>query len=279
MREIGINSKTISDWTKAELIEDSFDKGKWRLFSLTEAIWIKFVEALRKFGVETSVIKELRDQFYPKKQTNAPEGLLSFFNVGNDEYASEIQKRLKEYAAKNNLTEEALKNVITQINIKIFESIIFNLLLTDSNLAFYGNGLEYYFIELSITNERYNKERLEKTLNSLNTTSFFMINLRQLVHEFFGNDKLIGNLQFFLTILNEKEKKIIEIIKSGIYNQILVKMKDDTVTHLRLRKNKSDELFKKIAASLKKGDYKEVSFTSKDGNIIKFDETEIIKMN
>jgi hypothetical protein len=276
LKEIGVSSKLISDWTKAELINDSFEKGKWRKFSFCEAIWIKFVEELRYFGTEVDDVKELKERLFP----TTPQMILEQLNQIKEESRSlnNINEKYAAYAEKYNIYSEQMAKDLMAIEFNFFTSVLLIAIALKSNLAFYVDDIGGYFIDLSRNFDNYNSEKLENTLQKITTKSFALINVSNIIYKFFDNEKLIGNTDFYLSLMNKKEKDVFKQIRSGNYKQIVIKMTDGSITQIRLGKKQDDDLVRKISRLMKKGDFKEINLIVRDGVTVKFEETDIIKV-
>ena len=68
LKDIEINGKVMNDWIKYGLVDEAPEKGKWRKFSFKEAIWIKFIEELRFFGIPLKTIKSIKETIYDFNQ-------------------------------------------------------------------------------------------------------------------------------------------------------------------------------------------------------------------
>ena len=88
-----------------------------------------------------------------------------------------------------------------------------------------------------------------------------------------------GQFVWNLQLMNKFEKDILAKVRSGDYQQVIVKIDNGEVIQLRLKKKKDDATENKISRLFKKGDYKEIQLITRDGKVISYDETEIIKMN
>jgi hypothetical protein len=110
--------------------------------------------------------------------------------------------------------------------------------------------------------------------------SFISINLKQIIGNFLQNEKLQKDSEFYFGILNHGEQKLITEIRSKKLKQVTVKIKDGSISHIKLTKNdKQNELIiKQLSRLLKKGDYKKIEIVAVDGKIAHFDEEDIIKM-
>jgi hypothetical protein len=278
LREVGISSKVINDWSKAEII-DAMDAGeirRWREFSLVEAIWLKFVEELRFFGVPLKTIR-----FYKKKLFNFD---IEIFKEFRDYYNlidsdnNQIQKIKLEFNALFENGDQHASDVLKKTGRTIFSSIILFSIIQRLNFAFYFNAEVEGFVDLSNTiQELFPKRKEDAFPQMIASKSFALINVKTLYTRFFDNPHLNPEAAFYFGIMKPKERRLLEQIRSGDYTKITITLEHDTIVLSRATKKNDEDLMKQIAKLLKKGDFKEVEFISRDGHIVKFNETEIIK--
>jgi hypothetical protein len=107
--------------------------------------------------------------------------------------------------------------------------------------------------------------------------SFAVINMKSIYKEFFGNDRIKQSENFYFGIVTQKEKELLEYIRSGEYSSINIKVEDGMIKLVKVTKKDGDKLMQQIARLLKKGDFKEITFLSRDGRIVRYDEVDIIK--
>lgn len=276
LKEIGVSSKLIGDWMKAELINFDFEKGKWRQFSFCEAIWIKFVEELRYFGTELDDIKEIKEILFPKNQQN----ILDFLGELKKHTTSpnSINDKYNYLAEKHDIYSDQTAQELLANEFNVFTSVLLVAIVLKCNLVFYIDDIGGHFIDLSRNFDNYSSENLENALQKFTSKSFALINIKNIIYKFFDNEKLIGNTDFYLSLMNKKEKDVFEQIRSGNYKQIVIKMTDGSISQIRLGKKQDDELVRKISRLMKKGDFKEINLIVRDGVTVKFEETDIIKV-
>ena len=77
--------------------------------------------------------------------------------------------------------------------------------------------------------------------------------------------------------MSDKERDLLERVKSDNYSKITVTLASGQIILTRATKRNNDKLMKQLARLMKKGDFLQVEFVTRDGSIVKYDETEIIK--
>ncbi len=279
IKEVGISSKLLNDWIEFGIVDKvDVEDNKWRLFSLSEAIWIKFVSELRYFGVSLPQIKSIKEnicEFNKKFINEISDKLQSIPNAGANDNLEFIKDKFNEIQYKS---DEQLKNEYDQFGISFFEIIMIYTLIFDLELVFcftksIGNFVDYsnkIGRELGLNN-------LEDYQKSIGKESFAVINMKSIYKEFFSNEKIKQNENFYFGIVTEKERNLLEYIKSGNYSSISIKVEDGIIKLAKLTKKDGVKLMDQIARLLKKGDFKEISFLSRDGRVVRYDEIDIIK--
>ncbi len=279
IKEVGISGKLLNDWFEAGIVNKvEVENNKWRLFSLSEAIWIKFVGELRYFGVsipQIKIIKENICEFNKELINEISEVIKAVPNPNKNHTLSFIQNKFDEL---QNRSEVKLKNDHEQFGFSLFDSVMIYTLIFDLELVFcftksFGNFIDYsnkFGRELGFNN-------LDTYHQAIGKESFAIINMKSIYKEFFSNDRIKQNNHFYFGIVTEKERELLEYIRSGDYSTITIKVEEGIIKLTKLTKKDGDKLMHQIARLLKKGDFKEISFLSRDGRVVRYDEVDIIK--
>lgn len=276
LKEIGVSSKIIGDWTKAGLINNSFEQGKWRQFSFCEAIWIKFVEELRYYGTDIKYIKELKELLFPANRIEI-EATLDMIKRHAEE-SNPLHRKFNLLAEKHNIFSSQVRDELLVAKYNVFTSLLIGTIALKLKLAFYIDEIGMTFIDLARVIDKSYPEKMEWIIQNFTKKSFALININNIICQFFDNEKLAGSDSFYFSLMNKNEKDVIEKIKSGKFRQIIIKMEDGSITQLRLSKKQDDDLVRKISKLMKKGEFKEVNFIVRDGVPVKFEETDIVKV-
>lgn len=279
IKEVGISSKLLNDWIESGIVDKvEVVDNKWRLFSLSEAIWIKFVGELRYFGVSISLIKIIKEnicEYNRKIIKELSDAIQSVPNSGTNEPLSYIQSKANEL---QNISDAQLENEYERFGLSLFDLIMIYTLIYDLDLVFcftksISNFVDYsnkFGLELGIKN-------LDEFQKAIGKESFAVINMKSIYKEFFSNEKLKQTDHFYFGIVTEKETELLEYIKSGDYSSITIKIEESTIKYVRLTKKDGGKLMHQITRLLKKGDFKEITFLSRDGKVVRYDEVDIVK--
>ena len=279
IKEVGISGKLLNDWVEAGVVNKVEVEGnKWRYFSLSEAIWIKFAAELRYFGVTLPKIKMLKEnicEFNKEVINELSDAIKGIPNPKENESIDYIKSKFSELQL---IPEAQLKKEYERIGISFFDLIMIYTLIFDLEVRFCFTKSTGNFIDYS------NKLGSVLGLNNLDAyqkvigkESFAVINMKSIYQEFFSNDRIKQSDNFYFGIVTQKEKELLEHIRSGEYSSINIKVEEGIIKLTKATKKDGDKLMQQIGRLLKKGDFKEITFLSRDGRIVRYDEVDIIK--
>ena len=278
IKEVGISGKLLNDWFDAGIVNKVEVIKKWRLFSLSEAIWIKFVAELRYFGVTLPQIKSIKEnvcEFNKELIDEINDAVKAEPNPRENESLDYIKSKFSEL---QHIPEVQLKSDYERIGLSLFDIIMIFTLVFDLELVFCFTKTTGSFIDYS------NKFGRELGLNNLDVyqkaigkESFAVINMKSIYKEFFSNDKIKQTENFYFGIVTQKEKELLEFIRSGNYSSVNIKVEEGIIKLTKVTNKDGDKLMQQIGRLLKKGDFKEITFLSRDGRIVRYDEVDIIK--
>ena len=279
IKEVGISGKLLNDWIEAGIVNKvEVLYNKWRFFSISEAIWIKFAAELRYFGVTLPKIKMLKEnicEFNKEVINELSDAIKGIPNPKENESIDYIKSKFSELQL---IPEDQLKKEYERIGITFFDLIMIYTLIFDLEVGFcftksIGNFVDYSNKlggELGLNN-------MDAYQKAIGKESFAVINMKSIYKEFFGNDRIKQSEDFYFGIVTKKEKQLLEYIRSGEYSSINIKVEEGMIKLVKVTKKDGDKLMQQIARLLKKGDFKEISFLSRDGRIVRYDEVDIIK--
>lgn len=279
IKEVGISGKLLNDWFEVGVVNKVEVIGKeWRLFSLSEAIWIKFVAELRFFGVSLPQIKILKEsicEFNKDVITEISNAIIALPNPKENETLEYIKSKFSELHL---VPEAQLKKEYKQFGISLFDLIMIYTLIFDLEVGFFFTKSIGNFVDNS------NKlgsvlglNNLDEYQKAIGKESFAVINMKSIYRQFFSNERIKQSETFYFGIATQKEKELLEYIRSGEYSSISIKVEEGLIKLVKVTKKDGDKLMQQIARLLKKGDFKEITFLSRDGSIVRYDEVDIIK--
>lgn len=275
LREVNVSSKLISDWIKLGLLNQPLKLERRREFSLVEAVWIKFIEELRYFGVSIQNIQRLKKNIFDDSLAEFKKNIQL---LEPNQFHSQTVKKFIEDLKREIVSNKDFDNAFSLGGFNTFSILIGLHFSVNLQFAFYSDEEGGYFIGFGKALHNINPKLSEQLVQKLSQRSFSLINIQSIISKFFDNDKLKGNIDLYSLIMTPDEKEVIEKIRTGNYKEITIKLDNGGITQLRLGKKQDEDLIRKISRLMKKGDYKEIHLKVRDGMTIHSTETDIIKV-
>lgn len=277
--DTGINRKTLKDWESSELFPYKYSEEGWRKFSFTEWVWLECINEFRQLGVSIDKIKELRHILFDLN----PEEAISFLKEQIESYDGILDQRETILVAYNHpeLTPELKIQLVTELQMSPFLLFIMLIVLTDQNVCIVYNNNNFCSFFIMGTGDEELRIANQDVFSNLINDSFLVVNLKKIINKLFQKPELRHNDGFILDFLNEKEKIILEQIRNTNAKEIIITFnKENTPTHIKVNRNRiSKETLNKVARYLKRGNYQTIEFTTRNGQLIKYEEKDIIKLD
>jgi hypothetical protein len=258
VRDTGISYRTINHWDEMKLIR--FNKNVSdgnRFFSFSDWLWIKVVEQLRSFGISLPIIQKIAHEIYTSlPYSEMVEGFLQnpfALNTLNN-FSIEDKEGFLEFLQSGEYKKvDELGLSFNALHLLIAETILSN---KPSTLIVFNDGEWFpYFKE---------KESLypDELLHKKDFSSQVRINLSDLIYSAIKQDSLLSytrDMQLFLPV----EQQLIDIVKSGRYQKILVLLKSKK--HLPIEITKSKEALSQLLIVFHEKKYREFILTDNKG--------------
>lgn len=277
--DTGINRKTLNDWENNGLLPYEYTGDGWRKFSFVEWVWLECIIELRQLGVSLEKIKDLKKLLFDLNVDEFIGSTKERFSV----YEGKIDQKETVLAAFDNteLTPEIKKQFVQRTQLSYFLPYLLFLVINEPNLCLGYNNHNFctFFVLGGVEQDM--KESNEAVISKLVDDSFVVLNLRKIVNNIFQKPDLRHHDDFILDFLSPKEKAILDEIRNTNAKEILITFDNESnPTHIKVNRNRiSKETLNKVARYLKKGNYQTVEFTTRDGQLIKYEETDIIKLD
>jgi DNA-binding transcriptional MerR regulator len=279
--QTGLTRKDISIWGREGLLVHSPDTTGWKLYSMLECIWMRVVAKLKNFGIGKDKILELKGALFNFE----PEAWLHLFEnrIEKTSTSEDIKALFIEIKSKIDFTNnDELKNLLENSKVSIFGVVILLCTIYRQKIVLVNNdGDEYMFLNYSNRPSNERSIALEEELISLFSRSFTSINIYQICAGFFDDSNVNKDEDVFVGLMNVNEQKLLTEIRSGQYKMVSIRLDDDSITHLKLTKKESEneEKIRQLSRLFKSRDYKDIQITTRDGKVIKYEETEVVKLN
>ena len=274
-----ISRKTFNIWKKTGLLPYKLNNTGWQKISFVENCWLSCIRELGDLGVSLKKTQEIKNVlFNPDVKV-----LKEIFIWSLENYDGEIKEREKLLAIYKSpeATDEIVKEVFETFQVSIFFIIVLATLIGNQNIyLLYTKSGTLKLINFGVVPEpnydRQNREEME----SLFKESFIGVSFRKIVTEIFRKEDMRHNDGFIVDFLTPRERKIVDHIRERNAKEITIRFNDTTEpAHLRVTRNRiSDETINKLARYLKKGNYQTIEFITRNGELIKYEETDIIKL-
>lgn len=278
--DTGILRKTLNAWKNIGLLPYNLSETGWQKFSFIECCWLFCIKELSSLGVSLKKIKEIKNELF----NSDGQKLKELFIYGFENYQGELKEKESLIALYNNsaVTNEMMKELIDHMQLSYFLIVVLSVTIGNQNiyLVYNKSGQMKFLLFGKIPDQKFDNENKEN-ITSMFTESFVGLSLRKIVFDFFNKEDLRHSDGFILDFLHAKEKKIIDHIREKNAKEITIKFNDSNEpTHIRVNRNRiSEEIINKVARYLKRGNYQTVEFVTRDGNLIKYEETDNIKLD
>jgi len=256
--EAEIARKTLNNWQNAGLIPFTHKETGWTQFSLVEYVWLRCINELRSIGLPLERIKKVKEFFFIKD---------------TDQYRELFLEALK------NFKGEIRLETMEELQISPFTMLILEVLVNNHNLCFTIDNEDRIQVIVLGTSVDDRVKKNETASSQLMDCSFALVNLRKIVQSFFSSEKIRHDNDYLLAFLNKKEKAIVEKIRDGGIKEIKISFSNNKPVLLKLTKDiKPDEAINKVSRILKKGEFLDISVKTRDGKLVNYEQTDLIKL-
>ncbi len=273
--QLGIDRNTFINWEKAGLIPYERQDDGWRKFSFLEAVWVKTVQELRALGIAIEVIRQIKEMLWPTTTDKLWEYLTS--QIKESTFFSEERKA----ALLNEASEEDLQRIVDEEQVCLLMFFVVGSVINKTDCC------------LLITKERHvalfplwnRKGEPDAAWQQLHQTLFYssytLVNLWSIIQALALGEAAQLDRELLVQFVTPTEQRILELVKEKEYGEIVIqKDNEGEPTHIRVtKKGVNEAVIKKLHGYLKRGDYKNIAFKTRDGQLIHFEETSVIKLD
>ena len=275
--EAEIARKTLNNWQNAGLIPFIHKETGWTQFSLVEFVWLRCINELRIIGLSLDKIKKIKEFFFMYEIEEYKELFLEALKT----FTGEIQDKEKviEVFKRKDIPEKIWLEAMEELQISPFTMLILEVLINNHNLCLtIDNENKIQVIVLgTAVDDRVKKN--ETASSQLMDCSFALVNLRKIVQGFFSSEKIRHDNDYLLAFLNKKEKAIVEKIREGGVKEIKISFSNNKPVLLKLTKDvKPDEAINKVSRILKRGEFLDITVKTRDGKLLNYEQTDLIKL-
>jgi DNA-binding transcriptional MerR regulator len=276
--EIGITHRWITHWDKQGLIDNRREGTEWRRFSFVEYIWLRIIARLRDFNMPLSNIKQVKKFLFKSWNTEEIKELAEGFILQIKQQIIPVPPNYTNENFEKNIMKDFLRNkgifrYFTTLFQMIFSMLLnkkpYCLIITDKGVC----G------QLIFENEVTVEASMNAILQGISRDDFTIINIYRILEEFLSNEKIKDEVIEKVTLLSDKEKQIIELIRKGDFKELSIKLKDNKEYLVGIKRNKSiDTITNEVSSIINRNKYQEIKLITQKGKIINAEIIESIKV-
>ncbi len=276
--EVGITHRWITNWDDQDLIDNRREGTEWRRFSFVEYIWLRIIVRLREFQMPLSAIKQVKkflwqplnlESFQQLSEENLQYFEKGVFPLPENKTLDEFRKELKNVFQKQKKVFRYLNKLFWMIFVMQIHKKPICLLINQKGTcaSIFLAGGEVTALSLNILADEIPK------------TDFICLNLYRILQEFYENDKIDNTVIQKIAVLNDKEKQILELIQTGDFKEISIKLNDNKEYLVGVKRNKSiDKITNEVSSIINRNKYQDIKLVTQKGKIILAEVTEKIKI-
>lgn len=275
--QLGVERNTFIGWEKAGLIPYEREESGWRKFSFLEAVWVKTVQEMRALGISTEVIKEIKEMLWPKDA-----GVLrGYLTAQLREAPISEEQKVGILASIEESGDRGLKQMVEEEQFCLLLFFVAGAVINKTDYCLLINRDRSVAL-FPLLSRRQGTEAGREQLNQiLLSSSYTLVNLWSIIQELALGEAVQLDQDLLVQFVSPQEQQILELVREKQYSEILVeKTREGELSHIKVTKRGiTEEVIKKLHAYLKKGSFQNVAFKTKDGLLIQFEETSVIKLD
>lgn len=259
--ELGLTTRVANLWDQNQLFFEENKSRQWNRFDLVESVWIKLVIELKKFNVQSQIIKTVKSNFInqPFKDENLLKKVLEQINMNKsgDQIVAEVSNELK---------KEHVKNYI-----KSFQTNILELIIRDT--IAYRN--EYIILILPsgevipVQSTHDNESHVNEVIKFYKTQTHISISINSLLTELMVNLSTI-EFQSKLKIITEEEQKVLDVLRLENISKVEITYKQNSknINTIEFTTETPIEKQSRLSDIILTGGYQNISIKTQAGEIV-----------
>lgn len=276
--ETGIHPKVMADWNRHDLLLVKPEKNKMHRFSLTEFVWVKLIEKMRKQGLPLKVIKEFKDSlhndFFEQEEEPVSKSFLKAQLSAMPNIDEEILERLlQERSVESMMTENLPKGVLDGDTLELLVMLCL-FLKTPISFFLYNSGASIVFNSLMLQDNLYNQEDIQKIFSD----SFVSISLTEVLSEVL----LLSPVEILhgqLMLLSDREANVLEAIREDDLSSVVIRYdKDNQMDLMEVKKVQKTEREARLMDLMLKDGYQDITVKTQHGKVVYCENTKKVKL-
>lgn len=260
LKWLELGTHTVSNWQNESLFDfPKDDKKDWRLFSITDFIWLHTIAAFRSIGTPFPLIKSLKEHLFENISLEFIIDSLRSNPELIDKIASkEEREMIRKYIESGDVTLD--NTFFSYLTLIVVESLAKRVPVT---LFVFEDDSFYPLFGYSNVIEK-------ELMNKMMYQHFVSVSLTQIIEKFILKDETGYYMEQF-GMLNEKELELLKLLKSGDYISVTVKLKNKEMKMIEAVKEFGT--IKEVLSVLASSSYQEIQIKQHGGQITRIENT------
>ncbi|MCF8278638.1 MAG: hypothetical protein K9J17_18065 [Flavobacteriales bacterium] len=278
--DTGIHPKILTDWNRKDLLMVKPEANRMHRFSLTEFVWVKFIEKMREYNFPLSVIKAFKDDLMVGSLSDHMEEFNPsrlFEMVKDMDGIKEDTQRFKQFLERvdrKTVVEALFTKEVASGN--LLELFIIHSLFFQTPFSFLidhqGKGI--VFNPLMLHDGVYDKDEI----TGLFSRSFVSISLSEVLSEVLvlsDVDILHGQLM----IISDEEANVLQALREDELISVVVRFdKNHEMDLLEIKKGQKLEREARLLELILNDGYQDITIKTQHGKIVHCENTRKVKL-
>lgn len=275
-----VHPKILADWNRKGLLMIKPERNKMHRFSVTDFVWVKFIEKMREYNFPISAIRSFKDGMISTAMHDYLDRLTPsiLFNMMKDmDGIKEDPQRLKEYLKTIDIKTLMLASMPAGLaSGNMLELFIMLALFLQTPISFLldheGKGI--IFNPLMLEDGLYDNTEL----SSLFSKSFVSISLTEILSDALVLSK-IDILHGQLMIISDQEANVLHALRENDLLSVHVRFDNENQMDLmEVKKLQKADREKRIMELMLKDGYQNIKMVTQHGKIVRCENTRKVKL-
>jgi DNA-binding transcriptional MerR regulator len=236
--DVDIEHRTILHWEEQGLIDKQSGE-RWRKYSFVDYVWLRLVKDLRSFGISIPVIQNIKKELHQVDTSQIVKAISECDLSEEFESLSRSSKSGNDQALNAIVQQNQNNPLLKRINFVVLEIV-------------YSRAPTYLLLHsdatcgIVILNEMGTADKIQQLLGTFRKKSTLVINITNIVDDFFENDDYDGSTYYMFAPISRQEKEIVDIIRQGGVKKVDITLKDGGAFFVKNLRKKPSMRYKKF---------------------------------
>ena len=277
--DTGIHAKILADWNRKGLLMVKPEANKMHRFSLTEFVWVKFIEKMREYNFPLKAIQNFKNRLLDDEVSSLDDvwdesvvfdAILKLEEGKNPE---RIKAYLQTPEAKEN-TKMFMPDAVQQGN--LLEAIIVMSLYLKTPISFFiddeGHGI--LFNPIMLQDGLYDNKDIERLFSS----SFVSISLTEVLAKVLS----LSDIDFLygqLMVISDQEANVLQAMREDDLDSVVVRYdKNNEMDLMEITKIEMPDREIRLLELLLKDGYQDITIKTQQGKVVHCKNTRKVKL-